>query len=127
VTDIRILLPAGLPLPNANKKVHWGVRYRQQQQIKRKTYQIVKLMRIKPMSRCEITVVVHPDVRTRRFDPPNWGDSGKPAIDALTDAGVIVDDSSRYVPRVSYVAGDPVPGWRLELILTPLPGIHTSM
>lgn len=127
MNEIRIKLPAGLPLPNANKRTHWGPRYRQQQEIKRQTYRIVKIMRVKPVSRCEITVVVHPDVRTRRFDPPNWADAAKPAIDALTAAKILVDDSSKYLPRVSYVAGEPVPGWQLELVITPLPGIHATM
>lgn len=119
MTQIRILLPAGLALPNANHKTHWAVRWRQQQIIKNDAYTVARLMRIKPLSCAEITVVVHPSPRTKRFDPANWADSGKPAIDGIVRAGVLPDDSSRYVPKVSYVAGDPVPGWQLELVLTP--------
>lgn len=126
MTDIRISLPPGLALPNANSKVHWSVRWKQQQHIKFWTAKVIRDMRIAPMERCEITVVVHPSPRTRRFDPANWADAGKPAIDALTMTKIIPDDSSVYVPRVSYIAGDPVPGWQLELLVTPLPGIQST-
>lgn len=124
---ITIKLPAGLELPNANKKRHWRVTWRQQQEIKRRTCEVIQLMRLRPMGPIDITVVVHPGPRTRRFDPANWAPAAKPAIDALSVMGVIEDDSSEHVPRVSYVAGDPVPGWRLELVLTPHPEPQTTM
>ena len=45
-----------------------------------------------------------PDSRER--DPANWADSGKPAIDGLVDAGVFVDDSSKYVVGPDYRLGE---------------------
>jgi len=122
MNDIRILLPAGMSLPNANKKVHWRTTWRQQQAIKDRTYEIAMLMRVRDLGRATCTAVIHPDVRTRRFDPANWSPSVKPAIDAAVLAGVLRDDSSKYLTAVTYVAGAPVPGWRLELVFTPLPG-----
>lgn len=121
MNEVRILLPAGLKLPNANKKVHWRTLWRQQQEIKKRTAEIATLMRVRDLGRANCTVVVHPDVRTTRFDPSNWAPAAKPAIDAAVACGVLKDDSYKYLESVAYVAGTPVPGWRLELVFTPLP------
>lgn len=116
---MQILLPAGIALPNANKKIHYMAEYRQKKAVKDYTWQIVKLCRFRPMLRADITAVIHPDLRTRRFDPHNWAPSVKAAIDGAVLAGLLPDDSSKYLRSVSFVAGKPVRGWQLELLVYP--------
>lgn len=118
--DVRIPLPAGMKLPNANTKVHWRTTWRQQQAIKECAHEIATLLRVRDMGRATCTVIIHPDVRTTRFDPANWAPAAKPAIDGAVAAGILRDDSSKYLTAVTYVAGPPVPGWRLELVFTAL-------
>lgn len=124
---VRIALPAGIPLPNANRKIHYMVEYRQKKAIKDYAWRIVRLSRFRPMLRADITAVIHPDLRTRRFDPHNWAPSVKAAIDGAVLAGLLPDDSSKYLRAVSFVAGEPVRGWQLELLVTPYEMPSTSM
>lgn len=117
---IRITLPAGLVLPNANQRVHHMVKYRQKRDVRDAAWAVATSMHLAPVERAAITAVVHPDVRTPRFDPHNWGDAVKAAIDGIAAAGVLRDDSARHLRAVTFVDGDPVPGWQLELLVTSL-------
>lgn len=117
---VRITLPAGLTLPNANQRVHYMVKYRQKKDVREAAWAVAKSLRLAPIERAAITAAIHPDVLTPRFDPHNWGDAVKAAIDGIAAAGVLRDDSSRHLRAVTFVDGPPVAGWQLELIITSL-------
>lgn len=55
-------------------------------------------------TRVQILVEPH-ECRTRLTDAGNCVTSAKAAIDGLRDAGVLVDDSPRYVAAVTFLAG----------------------
>ena len=53
-----------------------------------------------------ITATVHRDHNRGQWDVSNWLPSAKAAIDGLRDAGVLVEDSNRFVIGPDMRAGD---------------------
>jgi hypothetical protein len=65
-----------------------------------------------------IRAVQHPAPGTRALDSENIAPLVKAAIDGLRDAGVLINDSPRYVTEVTNALGDRIPGGQLVLHLT---------
>lgn len=53
-----------------------------------------------------IVATVHLDTKPSRWDATNWLPSAKACVDGLVDAGVLTDDSNRYVIGPDMRAGD---------------------
>lgn len=69
-----------------------------------------------------ILAVQHPAPGQRTSDAENIAPLVKAAIDGLRDAGVLINDSFKYVPMVSHTVGERRPGGQLVLHFTPLDG-----
>ena len=70
----------------------------------------------------EILVVQHQAPGKRTHDAENVAPLGKAAIDGLRDAGVLRNDSAKYVTKVSYTVGERRPGGQFVLHITPVGG-----
>lgn len=117
----RVMLPSGLPLLSSNLRLHYMERYRRSKALKDSAYLVARSLQIPQLLRADITAILHPGVRTRLFDPHNFADSVKAAIDGLVLAGVLPKDDSRYLRKVTIEAGEKLPeGWQLELVIQPL-------
>lgn len=66
--------------------------------------------------RVRITAHVH-KLHGRQYDATNWAPTAKAAVDGLRDAGVLVDDSNKYVVGPDMRAGERATG-RAYLTLT---------
>ena len=95
-TTYIVTLPAGLPLLNANGRVHWRTRARITKTLREAACVVAKEQCIPRLSRVEMTLVLHPHDKRPR-DPHNWYPSFKAAIDGIVDAGVLADDNSRFL------------------------------
>jgi len=69
-----------------------------------------------------ILAVQHPGKGKRAHDAENIAPLVKAAIDGLRDAGVLVNDSPKWVTKVSHTTGPRTPRGRLVLHITPVDG-----
>lgn len=99
------LVPDTLELINSNNRAHWAVNYRKGRDLRLYACATCKRLKIPPLKQAAVTVVVHPGVRTKKFDPSNWAPTAKALLDGMTDAGVWPDDDSKHVLAVTYIAG----------------------
>jgi hypothetical protein len=72
--------------------------------------------------RVDVLGVQHPAPGKRTIDAENIAPLVKASIDGLRDAGVLRNDSSKYVRTVAYTTGPRIPGGQLVLHLTMLDG-----
>jgi hypothetical protein len=117
---VRLVLPAGLDLPNANQGLHYMELHQRKKDIRDAAYTLVTARRPPKMMRANVHAFLHPSAKTTRFDPHNWGDSVKAAIDGAVQAGLLPDDSSKYIPEVRFLEGSKERYWQLELVFIPL-------
>jgi len=69
-----------------------------------------------------ILAVQHPPKGRRGLDAENTAPLVKAAIDGLRDANVLINDSAKWVPAVSYTTGERVPRGQLVLHIQPVGG-----
>lgn len=119
-----IALPPGLKLLSSNRRVHWRERYDHDQVIKNAVIVYARQQRIPQLARVCIVIEFRPPPGRKRVvrETHNLAPASKPAIDGLTAAGVIPDDSDRYVAEVTFRAGEPHPQGQLLLHITEIPG-----
>lgn len=99
-----IEIPPRTILLNANDRPNHFARARIVKNLRTIAHQLAVIRRIPHLDRVEITGFVHPpDNRAR--DPHNWHPTLKAGIDGIRDAGVITDDSSRFVVRTDMLLG----------------------
>ncbi len=112
-----VQLPAGLPLVNANKRMH---RMRQADLTRgiREAAGHVSA-HVPRLQRAHIICEYRPPDRRRR-DVHNLYPSAKAAVDGLVDVGVLPDDSDRYLIGPDMRCGDVEPAGRLVLHITEL-------
>lgn len=71
--------------------------------------------------RVRITATIH-KLHGRQYDAANWSPTAKAAVDGLRDAGVLLDDSNKYVVGPDMRAGERATGRAyLTLILEEAP------
>lgn len=108
-----IELPAGIPLLNANDRHHWSKKAGVTATIR----SIARGQATgKPqLDKVKIRAVYYaPD--NRRRDVSNLFPSVKASVDGIVDAGVLKDDSDRYVVSLEMVRGESnIPGGQLVI------------
>ncbi|MHC5259871.1 hypothetical protein ACYSUO_18495 [Streptomyces sp. UC4497] len=129
-TPYVIQLPAGMPLLNANQRMHHRPKAKITAEIRAKAMEAVSecpalmdaLAAAKPgplFQRAHILGVLHPR-RDGRADPANWYPSFKAAVDGLVDAGLLEDDDHTQLVGPDMRLGHKVKGGRLVLVVTGL-------
>ncbi|MGK5529336.1 hypothetical protein [Streptomyces sp. URMC 129] len=127
MTSYRITLPAGLPLLNANQRLHHKPKARITRALRDAAFATVSenpalmaaLAAAKPnalFERAHILGVLHPPTR-RRADPANWYPSFKAAVDGLVDAGLLDDDDHTRVLGPDMRLGPVVKDGQLVLVV----------
>lgn len=122
-----ITLPTGLPLLNANQRLHHRPKGERTAEIRAKAMEAVSenpalmaaLAAAKPgplFQRAHILGVLHPD-RNNRCDPANWYPSFKAAIDGIVDAGLLEDDDHTRVVGPDMRLGRKIKGAQLVLVV----------
>lgn len=123
-----ITLPPGLPLLNANRRVHHHVRATRTRAIRAAAHQAVTedkslmdaLAAAKPgplYTRARIVGYYRP-ARAGRADPANWYPSFKAAVDGLVDAGLLEDDDHTRLIGPDMRLGASMRGGQLVLVIT---------
>jgi Holliday junction resolvase RusA-like endonuclease len=110
-SDVRILrieLPPGMPLLNANDRSHHMTRAKRTHHIRAEAFKAAKAQPFMPFGKVRIRCIYRaPDNRKR--DVVNLYPSFKAVIDGIVDAGVIKDDNDTIVKEVSFVRGENLP------------------
>jgi hypothetical protein len=120
----RIEFPPGMELLTSNQQGgKWQKQYRITKPIKDAAIVLARAAKIPHLNRVTIVAEFRPPTGRRRVvrEVHNLGPSAKAAIDGLVKAGVLTDDSDRYVADVSFKPGDPHPLGQLVLLITELP------
>ncbi|MCO6011452.1 hypothetical protein NE236_41535 [Actinoallomurus purpureus] len=116
---LTVELPAGLPLINANRRIHWMRRAELTRALRTAAYLLAIKADIPHLNRAHIVAEYRPPDRRRR-DVHNLFPSAKAAIDGLVDAHVLHDDSDRYLVGPDMRIGDVEKSGRLVLHITEL-------
>ncbi|MDO5619287.1 hypothetical protein [Kocuria sp.] len=108
---------------NSNQRLHWAPKANLVRRWRSAAYFVGRNAKAAFTEQVDIVAVVHKRKTTTRYDPHNLMPTVKPAIDGLVQAGVLTDDDTKAVRRVSIEAGSPDqlrPG--LTLIITTVGG-----
>ncbi|MER7206372.1 hypothetical protein ABT340_04835 [Streptosporangium sp. NPDC000239] len=117
-----ITLPAGLPLLNANGRLHHAPRARLTAAIRAAGKHATEAAGVPALSRAHVFGILHPATRGRR-DPANWYPSFKAFVDGLVDAGVLPDDDDTHLVGPDMRLGPVVKGGQLQLLVIELPPV----
>lgn len=113
-----IEMPAGMELLNANQRLHWAPKARITKALRDAAYILARKQRIPRLERARIVCVYEPPDRRER-DALNWADSAKACVDGICgDAGVLINDSSKYLDGPYMEIGEVYPKGRLVLHIT---------
>lgn len=135
MTTWTIALPAGYQPHPSYRLFQCGANARLHRYVKAK---IVKTIRVdtKALARAAgtqpipvpvaIRAVQHPAPGTRALDAENIAPIVKAVIDGLRDAGVLRNDSPKFVTNVSYAVGERRPGSQLVLHLSTLDDVESE-
>ena len=120
MTDAYILvIPAPAPWINANQRGTWKASAPHKAAWRAKAAWAARAAHL-PAIDGHVRIVAFVQRNHRRggrWDPANWQDTAKAAIDGLVDAGVLRDDSTRYVTGPDMRAGSVQPTNRLLLVI----------
>jgi crossover junction endodeoxyribonuclease RusA len=113
---LRIELPPGLPLLNANDRLHYRERSKRTEKLRSEAHKAAKAQSSFPFRKVRIRCIFRaPDKRRR--DVANLYPSFKAVIDgALVDTKLLPDDSDRYITELCLVRGEDSPK-KAQLIL----------
>lgn len=105
-------MPWKRPPLNHNQRMHPVVKASVVAEIRRDVGWVAKAAKIPRAERITVQLHYAPGRRGRR-DPMNITATSKPAIDGITDAGVVIDDDSEHVTELPpQIHWPPVPGPR---------------
>jgi len=82
-----------------NDRDHWAVAAKKKKPWREAAMVLARAARIPPCNRIRVELHYIPK-QERRRDPDNLIACLKPLVDGLVDAGVVADDTERYVERV---------------------------
>jgi crossover junction endodeoxyribonuclease RusA len=109
-------LPAGMQLINANDRLHWAVKARLTKTIRDAAHICTRQAKVPRLERARVDFILHPGPQSRNRDRLNWAPTAKAAIDgAILDAGVLLDDSDRYLDGPNIRISDPRPKTQVVL------------
>jgi hypothetical protein len=92
-------------LLTSNMRPHWATRARHTRAIRDMAWVLTKQSKVRLMPAATLEVVTKwPDNRKR--DAANIEPTAKAAIDGCVDAGLLTDDSHRYLKHVGYSIAD---------------------
>jgi crossover junction endodeoxyribonuclease RusA len=100
VNQYEIVLPYTKPPLSLNQRLHWAVKAKLVKEVRTATAQLAKQAQIPPLEAVEITLIYTPKTARKR-DTDNLFATLKPAVDGLVDAGVIADDNTEIVTKLS--------------------------
>jgi len=109
-----VRLPTGLPLLNANQRLHWRKRSDITKALRAAGKQAALDARVPRLERAHIDAVYKPPNRRRR-DVANLYPSFKAVIDGLVDAGVLEDDDDKHLTGPDMRLGAVMPGGQIVL------------
>ncbi len=114
--DWLLTAPPGMRLLTSNDRGHWAAGAKATADLRDAFGWLARSRRIPELRAAHVLYYI----RARgRFDPANWMPTAKAAIDGIVDAGVLPDDSRRYL-----VGPDPREGERpgFSLLIRELAG-----
>jgi crossover junction endodeoxyribonuclease RusA len=112
---LRIELPPGLDLLNANDRSHYRVRSKKTAVLRTEAYRAAKA-HMMTFTRVKVRCIFcAPD--NRRRDTSNVFPSYKACLDGLVDAGVLRDDNDKYVVSFEMLRGKNRTDKRSQLII----------
>lgn len=112
----------GKPTPvwlTANQRLKWRVKAARIRTWRNLAMVTARNAGIPRLDRVEVVAHVHRH-QGGRFDPTNWADTAKAALDGIVDARVLEDDSHEYVTGPDMRAGEPRTTPSLVLTITEL-------
>lgn len=116
-----LTIPAPAKWISANARDHWAVKARLT-----RAWRTAARIRARQLRPCTTPVHVTVTIHKSHRGHPNWdvanvaAPTAKACIDGLRDAGVLPDDSTRWVVSETYQAGEPAAKAALVLTLTPI-------
>lgn len=112
-------LPPGLPLLNANGRMHWRIRHERTKAIRTAAWAAARQANVPRLERAQVICEYRPPDRRRR-DVHNLFGSAKAAVDGLVDARVLPDDSDEHLVGPDMRIGGVTPKGQLVLHITEL-------
>jgi hypothetical protein len=106
-----------MELLNANQRLHWAPKARITKTIRDAAHILTRQAKVPRLESARIVCVYEPNDQRRR-DRSNWHPSAKAAVDGVVDAGVLADDSDRYLDGPHIKIGEVHPRGRLVLHIT---------
>lgn len=82
--------------PNSNNKMHWAKRAKWVKEFKDQSYWLCKIQKLPKMKKAKIIVE---NYTIAPQDRDNLYSAAKPIIDGIVTAGVIPDDSEKYLDQ----------------------------
>jgi crossover junction endodeoxyribonuclease RusA len=97
-----------MPLLNCNDRDHWSKRAKTAALLRQIGRDEVERNEIPCLDKVRIRVTFYPPNNRRRDSPNVLFATSKPIIDGIVDAGVLKDDSDKFVRGLELVPGDHV-------------------
>lgn len=116
VFEINVALLDGKPALTANQRMHWAAKARLVAAVRESFAWRVRADRVEPQSHVTVQLHYQPQDRRRR-DPSNLMPTQKACVDGLVDAGVVPDDTPKFVTELMPVIHEP-DGGRKRMWLT---------
>ncbi|WP_160051180.1 hypothetical protein [Nocardiopsis sp. FR26] len=92
-----IVLPAGLPMMNANHRPHPLQKARDTAKVRTAAQYAALSSGMPRLDRAWVIAYIHPKANYAKWDPGNFYPMVKAALDGVVDAGLLVDDSHEFV------------------------------
>ena len=108
IIELAVPLVADKPALTANQRLHHMEKARRTRLVREHVAWRARQAGVQPQDYVVVQLHYQPADRRRR-DPSNLVPTQKPAVDALVDAGVVPDDTPRYVGELMPVILDPSP------------------
>lgn len=115
IFELPVPLLVDKPYLTANQRLRWSEKARRTRKVRDAVAWRARQARITPQSYIIVQLHFRPNDKRRR-DPANLMPTQKPAVDGLVDAGVVPDDTPKYVGELMPVIHEPN-GWPASMWL----------
>jgi crossover junction endodeoxyribonuclease RusA len=119
-TSYHLSVPAPLLTTNRERSGHWHTRADIVRQTRESAYWLAKQMWIPAMEKVIVEFYPH-QAKGRLADAGAHLPSAKAALDGIVDAGVLPDDSPKYVVMMAMHAPQRADKDRMDVVLVPCP------